>query len=156
MVNYHRTDQRARSIHALQLRIEGHTWQSICDQTDWKTEAGVRKAVGALLDRWESETADEYRTVQDQRYLALLRAWWPAAVGTAHDEDGDLMPPDDKAAAIVLRVMDSINKLHGLNREGPGADGPRMTPDEFRASLAEYVALQQQLPPAALEPGGRR
>lgn len=138
MVNYHRTDQRARVIHALQLRIEGNTWQAIADQMDWKTEAGVRRAVGALLDKWESESVDQYRVVQDQRYGALLRAWWT-----------DATTGDEKAARIVLRTMDAINKLHGLNKEG-SEDAPRMAPDEFRALLAEYVALQQ---PAALPAG---
>ncbi|MBF6515232.1 hypothetical protein IU421_13175 [Nocardia cyriacigeorgica] len=150
MANHHRPDQRARALAALQLRINGHTWQEIADRTDWKTEAGVRRAVGALLDKWESESVDEYRTVQDQRYLALLRAWWPAATGT-HDDD-----PDDKAAGIVLRVMEAINKLHGLNRETPGGNDQRMSPDEFRAALAEYVALQSAAPSAALEPAAQR
>lgn len=154
MANYHRKDQRTRSLEALQLRIEGHTWQSICDKTQyWKTESGVRKAVDTILDRWESASADQYRIIQDGRYLALLHAWWPHAVGTALDENDDPRAPDDKAASIVLRVMEAINKLHNLNREGPGTDSGRMTPDEFRTALAEYVALQQP-PAAALGHGG--
>ncbi|WP_280366139.1 hypothetical protein [Nocardia wallacei] len=154
MANYHRKDQRTRALEALQMRIEGHTWQSICEQTQyWKTESGVRKAVSGILDRWESASADEYRIIQDGRYLALLRAWWPHAVGTALDENDDPRSPDDKAAAIVLRVMEAINKLHGLNRELTADHGDRMTPDEFRVALAEYVALQQ---PTAALPGGTR
>lgn len=153
MANNHHRDQRVRNLHALQLRIEGHTWQSVCNTTGyWKTEAGARKAVGGLLDKWESDSVDEYRTLQDQRYLTLLKAWWAAAAGTGLDKYGDPKPPDDKAATIVLKVMDAINKLHDLNK-GIAADGPRLTPDEYRSLLSEYVNLHQP-PPAALGPGG--
>ncbi|WP_029926403.1 hypothetical protein [Nocardia otitidiscaviarum] len=153
MANHHRTDQRARCIHALQLRIEGHTWQSICDTTSyWKTEAGARRAVGGLLDKWESETVDEYRTVQTLRYEALLKTWWPHAAGVKTTKDGDPIPPDDKAATIVLRTMDAINKLHDLNKAA-GTDSARLTPDEFRGLLTEYVHLTHN-PPVALTPAG--
>ncbi|MBF6134320.1 hypothetical protein IU501_15085 [Nocardia otitidiscaviarum] len=155
MANHHRTDQRARCIHALQLRIEGHTWQSICETTSyWKTEAGARRAVGGLLDKWESETVDEYRTVQTLRYEALLKAWWPLAIGIPPKNKGDRsVPPDDKAAAVVQRTMDAINKLHDLNKGAANADGPRLTPDEFRGLLTEYVHLTHN-PPVALTPAG--
>ena len=149
MANHHRPDQRARALAALQLRIEGHTWQAIADQTDWETESGVRRAVGELLDRWESQTVEQYRVIQDGRYLALLRAWWPAATGNRTDPKGEPIPACDKAASVVLRTMDAINKLHGLNRE-QAERGDRMTPDEFRAALAEYAVLNQ----VALGTGG--
>ncbi|MGI5216287.1 hypothetical protein [Nocardia sp. CA-290969] len=151
MANHHRPDQRARSLLALQMRIDGHTWQEIADRTDWKTEAGARRAVNTLLDKWESATVDQYRVIQDQRYQTLLRAWWPHATGTALDENDDPKPPDDKAAAVVIRVMEAMNKLHGLNREQPDAGGPRMSPEEFRAALAEYATLSAATAPPALE-----
>ncbi|MEV5391958.1 hypothetical protein [Nocardia farcinica] len=150
MANYHRTDQRVRCLHALQLRIDGYTWQEICDTTRyWKTEAGARNAVNGLLDKWESETVDQHRVIQDQRYRKLLRAWMPAATGDP-DRTGELTTdPDEAAAKVVLKVMDGINKLHGLARVADENTG-RMSPEEFAAALAEYAKL------AAADPGAPR
>lgn len=38
---------KARAIAAGRMRIDGHTWQSICDEIGWKTEAGAYLAVQA-------------------------------------------------------------------------------------------------------------
>ncbi|OMB99196.1 hypothetical protein A5733_06330 [Mycobacterium sp. NS-7484] len=140
MVNHHRKDQRVRVVNALQMRIDGHTWQSIADRTDWETESGVRLAVNNLLDQWESETVDEYRRIQDQRYSRLFREWWPAACNG-----------DEKAAAIVLKTLEALNKLHGLNKEATDNTGAGMTPDQFKQRLAEYVELQMSTRTKAIE-----
>jgi hypothetical protein len=154
VANHHRPDQRTRVLRGLQLRIAGHTWQSIAEETGyWSTEAGARRAINGLLDKWESATVDEYRIIQTGRYEELVRAWWPRATGAAKDDDGDPIPPDDKAATVVIKVMEAINRLHALNREQDASDAPRMSPDEFRAALAEHAALTVATSqrPAALE-----
>ncbi|MGA6208034.1 hypothetical protein ACPESR_25105 [Nocardia testacea] len=153
MANHHRPDQRTRVLRGLQLRIAGHTWQSIAEETGyWSTEAGARRAINSLLDKWESATVDEYRIIQTGRYEELVRAWWPRATGAEKDGDGDPLPPDDRAAAVVIKVMDAINRLHALNREEDPGTAPRMSPEEFRAALAEHAALTAaNQRPAAIE-----
>lgn len=152
MANYHRNDQRVRVLHALQLRVDGYTWQEVADSTQyWKTEAGARNAVHALLDKWESESVEQYRVIQGLRYERVLGAWFRPAVGY-EDRDGEYHEPDEKAAGVVLKVMEGINRLHNLNKADPNEGGPRMSPEEFQTKLAEAAALMA----AAANPGEPR
>lgn len=133
--------ERHRQQQALELRLRGHSYDEIAEQLGYRGKGSAWKAVAAVLDRAESETAGEYRIVQDARYSTLFRAWWPAAL------DGD-----EKAAAVVLRTLEAVSRLHGLNRDTGTDTNGHMSPNEFQAALAEYVALSTT--PAALEAAG--
>lgn len=97
------TEERERAARALDLRKAGITWQAIADHLGYSDESGARKAVGRLLDRVDSEMAEEYRAVELARLDDLWRAWWPAALGR-----------DEKATNILLRVHQARAKLLGL------------------------------------------
>lgn len=73
-----------------------------CDHT-W-----ARTLVLRALDSIEAEQADQLRSIEGARLDALTRAMWPKALGG-----------DDKAATVVLRIMDRRARLFGLDH----ADG---------------------------------
>lgn len=96
-------DERTRQHRALKLRLEGKTWAAIAAELDYADHTGPYHAVSSLLDRQESESAQEYRQMEDMRLDALLAKYWPDALA------GDL-----KAAEFVARLHDRRVKLHGL------------------------------------------
>ncbi|MBF6082892.1 hypothetical protein IU485_16125 [Nocardia cyriacigeorgica] len=135
---------RTRQQRALELRLAGRNYDDIAAELDYASRASAWKAVQACLDRTEAETVADYRYVQDCRYTNLFRAWWPAALSG-----------DDKAAAVVLRTLEALSKLHGLNRDTNTDNAASMSPAEFQQRLAEYVELATTAPAsAALTTGG--
>jgi hypothetical protein len=97
-------DDRDRALKAVELRIQGHPYAQIADRLGYADESGARHAVQRNLDRREAESIDEMRAVHSARLEGVLSAFWAAAV--AGDTD---------AARIVLRTLDSLAKLFGLD-----------------------------------------
>lgn len=69
----------------------------------------------------EGPTVDQAKYLYVARLTELLRAWWPRANGT-DDEDGNPLPPDPRAAEIVLKIIDRLGtaELGGT----PGSEDP--------------------------------
>lgn len=97
-------DERQRAMQAVQLLVQGQTYAQIADALDYSDESGARHAVSRLLARREAEGIDELRAVHSARLEGVLSSFWPAA--TSGDTD---------AARIVLRTLDSLAKLFGLD-----------------------------------------
>lgn len=97
-------DERQRAMRAVELRVQGQSYAQIADALDYSDESGARHAVSRLLARREAESIDELRAVHSARLEGVLSSFWPAA--TAGDTD---------AARIVLRTLDSLAKLYGLD-----------------------------------------
>ncbi|MFG3617481.1 hypothetical protein [Nocardia sp. NPDC047654] len=97
-------DERERQRKALELRLEGKSYDDIAAVLGWADRSGAYRAVEAILKRTESETVAEYREVVGARLEALHAAYWPAALAG-----------DYKAAEIVGKTSDRLAKLYGMN-----------------------------------------
>ncbi|MGY4652497.1 hypothetical protein [Mycobacterium sp. URHB0021] len=109
-------DERQRAMRAVELRVQGQTYVQIALALDYSDESGARHAVSRLLARREAESIDELRAVHSARLEGVLSSFWPAA--TAGDTD---------AARIVLRTLDSLAKLYGLDAPARVAVGATVT-----------------------------
>ncbi|MCV7151266.1 hypothetical protein [Mycolicibacterium pyrenivorans] len=82
-----------------------------------------------LLARREVESVDEFRAVHSARLEGVLSAFWAAA------RDGDA-----NAARIVLRTLDSLAKLYGLDAPTRVvAVGPALSAQDFAIEAAGLI-----------------
>jgi hypothetical protein len=121
-------DERQRAMRAVELRVQGQTYAQIADALDYSDESGARHAVSRLLARREAESIDELRAVHSARLEAVLLAFGPAAASGATD-----------AARIVLRTLDSLAKLYGLDAPTRVAVGPTISDVEFANEAARLI-----------------
>ncbi|OBK17863.1 hypothetical protein [Mycobacterium asiaticum] len=121
-------DERKRALAAVELRVQGHTYAHIAAQLGYADESGARHAVQRNLDRREAESIDELRAVHSARLESVLLAFWPAAQGR-----------DTDAARIVLRTLDSLAKLYGLDAATRVAVGPTISETEFANEAARLI-----------------
>lgn len=121
-------DERQRALKAVDLRVQGHTYAQIAERLDYSDESGARHAVSRLLARREAESVDELRAVHGARLEAVLSSFWAAA--TSGDTD---------AARIVLRTLDSLAKLYGLDAPTRVAVGSPVSAVEFAEEAARLI-----------------
>lgn len=128
------------------LRIAGKSWQEIAEQLGSPNTRSAMQSVSKYLQKAAASQSamqlQEALQLQLDRYDVLLEHWWGPAT-TGHDE---------KAAMIVLRVMERIEKLHRLD------DGEVVVAKEtivVAADPASYVAqLKGIVEQRALEKAG--
>ncbi|MCV7057753.1 helix-turn-helix domain-containing protein [Mycolicibacterium gilvum] len=121
-------DERQRALKAVELRVQGHTYARIAAALDYSDESGARHAVSRLLARREAESIDELRAVHGARLEGVLSSFWLAAT-----------TGDTHAARIVLRTLDSLAKLHGLDAPTRVAVGPQISEREFAEEAARLI-----------------
>lgn len=110
-----------RDDHALKLFASGLRIKDIAYElhevfgTSVKSESNVWEMVRRALDRHAVDlpTVDQARV----RYLLhldeLLSTWLPLSLAGRQDNDGNQLPPSDKAAEITLKVLDRIGAATG-------------------------------------------
>lgn len=121
-------DERQRALTAVDLRVQGHTYAQIAAALDYGDESGARHAVSRLLARREAESIDELRAVQSARLEAVLHAFWAATTSG-----------DTHAARIVLRTLDSLAKLYGLDAPTRFAVDPVINDVDFANEAARLI-----------------
>jgi hypothetical protein len=125
---------RRREADAFRLRMEGLTFAEIARRVGYSNASAASKAVRRFLDRLGVEEAYEARTLNYERYNAMLEVLAPRI------DQGDL-----PAIRAALTVMDRIERLFGLGIPEPLPD----IPDAYGASLSHGL---QALPLEVAEP----
>lgn len=109
-----------RQLRAMRLYVEGRTYQEIADDIGYADHTGARKAVLAGLEVIKAEHAEaagHARSVILERLELLLRAHLPrATAAVSYDQDSGDEVWDTKSADIVLKTIDRVINLHGLNQ----------------------------------------
>lgn len=100
-----RLADRERQTRAVAMRAAGRSYADIADALDYSSADTARKSVAALLDRVESDAADELRVLEGRRLDMLQAAVWPSAL------EGHL-PAVDR----VVRISERRARLFGLDR----------------------------------------
>ncbi len=111
------TTLTARELRAIELTAAGATY----DQVGVILSMG-RTAARALVERALARRALEVqhrelgpaRTLQLERLELLFRRWFPLAVGNPRDDPPT--PPNERAAAVVMSVMDRQARILGLEQ----------------------------------------
>ena len=101
-------------VRAAQMRAAGATFREIglALSIDW---TWARTLLLRALEAAQYEAADLMRVQERQRLDSLQRSWWTKALRTGEPDSDNYRPPDTKAAAVVLRIMDRRAKLFGLD-----------------------------------------
>lgn len=111
-VRKRRGSSRARDREALDLHVKGWTYEEIAAHLGLCDRSGAYVAVQRALEErsaeYESQTLPLAKAVAMSRLDQLLSSWWPQATG-----QNTIGVPDDKAAGIVLRIMERQAKIIG-------------------------------------------
>lgn len=138
------TAERRRA--AVQLRMQGKTWQEIADQLGYKGKGNAYNDIKRALEKAVADLAiplEGYRQLELDRLDAMQNALWPA-----------VLKGDTKAIEVSLRLMDRRAKLLGL-------DAPQrheLTLEAIDAALddvtAQLAAARGEAGQAAAAEGG--
>ena len=95
----HKKDQRA-----LELRQEGHSYESISEQLGYSTRSASYKAVMRRLRDVDRPAVSMLRELEVQRLDAMLYAVWD-----------DVLQGDANAVHTALRISERRSRLLGLD-----------------------------------------
>lgn len=97
-----------RRARVVELRMAGHTWQTIADQVGYANKGTAYKAWQQALREITREPAEELRQLELDRLDRMLAAVWPNAINPTI---GDLQY---RAIDRVLAIETARNRLLGL------------------------------------------
>ena len=125
-----------REKNALDFRRAGLTYDVIAERLGYRDRAGAKKAVTRAIGRTLQDSADALRHLEADRLDRLqLAAWARALTG------------DDKAMAIVLKVMERRARLLGLDAPTAttltGAGGNPLTIEILPALIPTMTPVDQ-------------
>ncbi|MGV9742841.1 hypothetical protein [Nocardia farcinica] len=116
---------------ALDLYVQGKTFQQIANALDYADRGSAHRAVYTALSESATRTAElaeHAREVVATRLQRLYGKWEPRAL------DGD-----PRAAALCMQMLDRYSKIHGLDRFQ--VETTVTTRTELDAEIEELVRL---------------
>ena len=99
-----RIEATGKQEKALQLRLAGRRFSEIAEALGYKSHTGAIEAVRSALLKTLQAPADEYRALTLERLTKVLAVFWPR-----------MLSGDEKATDRVLRVLEQIRELLGLD-----------------------------------------
>ena len=128
---------------AVSLYAEGHSYDDIAEELGYSHRGSAWKAVDRALTAERDLRAGDFLQTQIDRYEAVLCKWWDLAT-TGRDA---------RAANVVLRALERLDKLLHLGDAGPvGAPETIVitgSPEEYAKQLREVVESRDGRPRAA-------
>lgn len=116
-------DVAMKVAHAIQLRIEDHTWQEVADIAGYSSKAVAYNAVKRELDKIVREPAEHMVQMELEKLRAMEKEMLPKATTKGKGQI--------RYSAAVLRIMERRAKLLGL--------------DDFERRSIELAERQHQL-----------
>lgn len=110
-----------RALKAVQMCVEGNTYEQIAETLEYSGRASAHNAINAVLKRCEAEYVSTPRAVSGARYETIIANMMPVLTETTYEGPSELTiplhPVVDRvsAAKTVMRAQDSLNRLFGLN-----------------------------------------
>ena len=89
---------------AVELRMAGHTWQTIADTLGYSNHSSAIRAVEAALVKTLEPAADSFRALTLERLTKVIQVFWPM-----------MIQGDYSAARTVMQASSDIRKLMGLD-----------------------------------------
>lgn len=100
------------------------TFEAIASELGYRGRSGAKMAVEAALHKTLIEPSEEMRVLHLERLNTILISYWPR-----------MLRGDIKAAELIMRVLERISKLRGL--DAPAKVDLRMIEDEARQLAAK-------------------
>lgn len=123
-----------RENRILTMLVKGHSQRAIALEMDLSPPAVsmlIKRALEARAKALEPYV-EAARTLLIERYERMLERWWPMATGDWVDPErpeADGNPPSFQAAQMVLKILESIERITGAARIAPtGASLDTSTP----------------------------
>ena len=89
---------------AVELRMAGHTWQTIADTLGYSNHSSAIRAVEAALLRTLEPVTDSFRALTLERLTKVIQIFWPM-----------MLQGDYSAARTVMQASADIRRLLGLD-----------------------------------------
>lgn len=109
-VDEERVELAEGEAEALQLKIEGHSYQEIADAQGTGKTTAYRRVHNALAEITLAP-ATELKSLEAQRLEALIKALWPVATDPDHKDHARQV----EAVRELRKLSESLRKLHGLD-----------------------------------------
>lgn len=119
---------------AVELRLAGHTWQTIADTLGYSTHSSAIAAVDAALKRTLAPASDSFRALTLERLTKVIQVFWPMMVRG-----------DYAAARTVMQATADIRKLMGLDSPIQVEHGGNGTPIQHEVVSIEIGDITEAL-----------
>jgi hypothetical protein len=108
-----RDTARVHEEEAIALRVQGLTFQQMAERMGVSTPESARRAFERGITKFSRANDDDRQKLkmeQDLRLRAMIAELWPTLVNTVSTVD-----EKTKVATVIVRVMERVAKLHGLD-----------------------------------------
>ena len=122
-------DQRA-----LELRKEGHTYESISEQLGYSTPSASYKAVMRRLKDMDRPAVSMLRELEVQRLDAMLYAVW-----------NDVLQGDANAVHTALRISERRSRLLGLDAPHTVEARARVDILSWNQAIRDFVDIHKEV-----------
>lgn len=123
---------------ALQLRIAGHSYDTIAEQIGYASPQAASNAVNRALAKQANENLKDFIKLQKRRYNYLLAGVFVTALDKNDEKQ-------ISALNAVLSIMDNMNKVWGVDKMTGGAVDSQvvMIDSESDAYIKELTEMAQ-------------
>jgi uncharacterized protein YerC len=124
-----------RRYKVLELRKLGYSIRQIADTigANVATVQSDLKEVLRIAVSTMEENTEEARHLEIERLDEIMKAYYEVATGPLVDENGNIVPENMNAAALVLKVIDQRCKLLALSKPE--------SKSESKTGIREYVGI---------------
>ncbi len=138
---------------AVELRMAGHTWQTIADTLGYSNHSSAIRAVEAALVKTLEPAADSFRALTLERLTKVIQVFWPM-----------MIQGDYSAARTVMQASSDIRKLMGLDSPVQVEHGGNGIPIQHEVSqvsieigdVTEALKVLADIGAVRLEPNGHQ
>lgn len=106
---------RERERQALEYFVKGFSYDEIADELDvaYSTAWNLVQRGLKLRAEQDGEIAAKARALLQMQIEALMTTWMPRALGRARTADGEMIPPDPRAADIMDKYIRRYAEITG-------------------------------------------
>ena len=119
---------------ALELRKEGHSYESISEQLGYSTRSASYKAVMRRLRDMDRPAVSMLRELEVQRLDAMLYAVW-----------GDVLQGDANAVHTALRISERRSRLLGLDAPHSIEAKTRIDVLSWNQAIRDFVDIHKEV-----------
>ena len=119
---------------ALELRKEGHTYESISEQLGYSTPSASYKAVMRRLREVDRPAVSMLRELEVQRLDAMLYAVW-----------NDVLQGDANAVHTALRISERRSRLLGLGAPHTVETRARIDVLSWNQAIRDFIGIHKEV-----------
>lgn len=115
-----RTDNKLiaheRRKRVIEMRLQGYSFDAIAQALGYASHSGAYSAYMRAMElSGVMEGANQLRTQNHDRLMAMLSQAWKYALGGWRNDNGDVMPPSQQWQSHVASLIQQINRNAGVD-----------------------------------------